>query len=1028
MLPPSRTEQLDSYFGEKFITPNLGYEQLEKRHALGQVALDRIQTLGQEQGDDSAADELAALGRRVHIWNMMSQTRSDEASHNPIGSLVLRPPQIAPFRTIVRSAERLDETVTADDTLLEALSLARLGQLPTGGGKTIAAIHAAYHWGVGSTMPNGEKLKAFLLVPTVDIREQFMYNQAKGFAKFWPGLKIHDLAQGERGYEEADIRLASYALLARMTTADVVRIFADTAIGLADEAQFLLAEKQLLHLPQLIEGRIFRGLTATPTYSETNSLRNIMRQDVRIDMREGLENGMVRPAELYAIDTGTIFSAEVQIDDYSSLALQELANNDIRNQLIVDLAAEQVESGRQGLIQCIRGVDEKGLNCAHAYGLAESLSQRMIIPLDKDGQELPERLVVARAVASTEPKSEQYKKEFEEGKIDILLYVDKLGIGYDSENVGFMLYARPTRSDMVLLQNFGRGGRSGRYATCVHIQLMDRLHIRDMRNLPASLFKLLGLSKIYQGMIVGSRTRPLQPTDNSSEDTTTKPKWASANKPHGPVDPDTSYNSLLHQHARSTGTHVLDMAYIGWSIQSQAEKPKDWISIDAICPELLREAKMDLILNEFNKGKNFQDLIYVARDGDEPYLCISPEAKAWLTAQRFIIKGPDDIELTDAAALIGVPRSQLKRMLSAEISPAWSSKDKRAIIYTVPGGKIREVLRYAQYKDIQAKKRIPLIEVIRRVNEAMPDKDDPDRRAFTLHRLGHVAKGLGRLVYVQDISTGAVKPTYGGKLRSIDYMDADAVEAVINATLRKPIPETGIRLDKLVEYLSPAGRKIAPSRALNEFLEHIARSGVSQYVAMGVTEDQSRRSYVDRSNIATVIQATGYRIIGHANTELYELVGTKDYRETRSLFGMSPLNRWEASPVVSLSSAEQPDTATAESTSEVSAEAQATLTQIERNAASYIARRRGKFSTTSRNDFSSELNLTRDEVVGAFRRNGLLSSQTKAHATIDAFSKLLLEVEEAQASGIGVLSSDGQSVLFSSKVILHFIRLQKRTR
>jgi len=186
--------------------------------------------------------------------------------------------------------------------------------------------------------------------------------------------------------------------------------------------------------------KLLTAWTATPKRLDGLSLSNIVQDKIfEYNIENGIDDGFLAPVEAYQIRTPIdISTVKRTAGDFNQKQLSEKVDSDVRNKLIVK-KYEEYTHGRQGVAYCV--------DINHCYNL-----KRFFI----------DRGIHAEVVVSdTErcPNRSELVADFQKGKIDVLINVNILTEGFDYNDVGVVMMARPTQSETLYIQSIGRGTR-----------------------------------------------------------------------------------------------------------------------------------------------------------------------------------------------------------------------------------------------------------------------------------------------------------------------------------------------------------------------------------------------------------------------------------------------------------------------------------------------------------------------------------------------------------------------------------------
>ena len=181
------------------------------------------------------------------------------------------------------------------------------------------------------------------------------------------------------------------------------------------------------------------GLTATPyNISLKNIYDGIIYKRELIDMMK--EKYLVEPL-CYQVYTDTdISNVKVVGSDFVEKQLSNAVNTDYRNNLIVKSYMEKCKSDNRNktIVFCT--------TVNHSKKLAECFNKNGIKAISIDG-------------SLNKKDREKILKDFHDEKYQVVCNVNVLSIGFDEPSIDSIIFARPTKSKMLYIQQLGRGLR-----------------------------------------------------------------------------------------------------------------------------------------------------------------------------------------------------------------------------------------------------------------------------------------------------------------------------------------------------------------------------------------------------------------------------------------------------------------------------------------------------------------------------------------------------------------------------------------
>jgi superfamily II DNA or RNA helicase len=327
-----------------------------------------------------------------------------------------------------------------------------------GTGKTIAAIADAKRLG-GRTL---------FVAHRRELVEQ-AYNTLK---MLWPEASIGLYMADKRDREEHNV-VASIQSLADNLADFNPEQFQYLVI---DEAHHAAAKTYRRVLGYFTPGFVL-GLTATPERADNQSLLEIFRDCAhRLGLREAVERGELVPIRCVRVETNVDLS-HVRFNQvqYNRRDIEDTVIVPARDQLIVDAYKSHV-SGRKAVAFCV--------NVRHGEAMAK-LFCNCGVP--------------ARSVSGRMPRTERQAclDAFRKGEVSVLCACDILTEGWDCPDLEVLLMARPTLSQVVYLQQLGRGTRKAPGKD--ELIVFDFVDNATRYNQPLSLNRVVGERRYRPG-------------------------------------------------------------------------------------------------------------------------------------------------------------------------------------------------------------------------------------------------------------------------------------------------------------------------------------------------------------------------------------------------------------------------------------------------------------------------------------------------------------------------------------------------
>jgi superfamily II DNA or RNA helicase len=365
---------------------------------------------------------------------------------------------------------------------------------PTGSGKTVTTAEIT-RMICGETSNDDPPLRALMLVPGHKILHQTTGDEDElgAIRTFATNVTVAEYS-GKRKNRDALVTVMTYqALPWALERGDIDVI--DPSIVICDEAHHVIDGTWAKAVETISRDKLLVGLTATPVYSSARDVSRLFPKVlVRKTMKEGIEEGMLSEMRGFVYRGASRISISRKGADFAEEDLFEAIANSEDNYLAAKICAREVEMGRRGVVSCVPGFDR-----AHAKIVAKILSETRV--------NTPEGVRNIRAAfvggEVHERTLEKIFKEYREGKIDVITYVNLLLEGWDSPESDFTVLLRPTISRVLAEQRIGRivRPREGKVAV-VHEIVYD---ITGDAPDQITHLDILDETKIIQGHYFGMR-------------------------------------------------------------------------------------------------------------------------------------------------------------------------------------------------------------------------------------------------------------------------------------------------------------------------------------------------------------------------------------------------------------------------------------------------------------------------------------------------------------------------------------------
>lgn len=306
--------------------------------------------------------------------------------------------------------------------------------LPTGSGKTVIAAH----------LPNYVNLSGKRLLFLVHL-DELVFQAAEKFSEVHNFLKVGIEKASHRSSESDDIIVASVQSLRRgrissINPLSVGLVFIDEAHHAAKRGGMYEAVLRELGAlkgdPGNRKDLLLIGLTATPKRSDNIGLEYIFDEIVyQKSIQEMISEGWLTDIEAWRVWTQQdISSVKVSSGDFSPSELSRAVNCPARNRIVVD---KYLELGQSQPAVAFT-VDIK-----HSEDLAEAFH---------------ESGVPARPISGKMSETECHRtlEDFRNMRFQVLTSCMKISEGFDAPVATVALMARPTKSQLLYVQQLGR--------------------------------------------------------------------------------------------------------------------------------------------------------------------------------------------------------------------------------------------------------------------------------------------------------------------------------------------------------------------------------------------------------------------------------------------------------------------------------------------------------------------------------------------------------------------------------------------
>ncbi len=438
-------------------------------------------------------------------------------------------------------------------------------------------------------------------------------------------------------------------------------------IGVGDEAHNLLGRETSKIWRAFAIGRRTIGLTATSEYGPHKKLDMLFDECIhRSDLRSLIIAGKLSGVQVLGFGTGVQIESGKGTDDFSEANLEPLLRNTRRNQAICNITTALVAEGRRGIINALSG---EGL--FHAQLLAGALHGREYA--DASGVK---RKIRAAAIGThiSSKQCDEILEAFRQGKYDVIVQVDKINQSFDCPDVGFIVNAAPTLSQVRSTQRVGRLMRPNEeWPIKIIVEFIDDVEGPRMQH---TAWHVLGEAEMKQGVVVASKELldELDAQAKSQEQTAKDQasKRSGSKKKRISVPSVEDFDPLLQAMHHDYAVRLVDSLLLA-SNKGYGPPPKGWSELRRVVESKFSDRSLGFdgirgLLER--KGDDFCRLSSSLRG---PTYFISPEAEEFLDGYEFPEAAPSDAWKTEREIVqeYGFTRDVVRRC----------SKDMEAIDY-----------------------------------------------------------------------------------------------------------------------------------------------------------------------------------------------------------------------------------------------------------------------------------------------------------------------------------------------------------
>lgn len=335
-------------------------------------------------------------------------------------------------------------------------------KLPTGVGKTVLFIE--FIKAIDS--------KTLIVVPTKQLVEQ----TEQKIEKFAPDLKYGKVYTHEKNFKE-NTTITTYDSFVSNVESKKIKP-EDYKVVILDEVHRSLSLSRRNALSKF-ENTVKIGFTATPKYSEEKQVNKVLENEIHsLDIKEATEEGLLSSFSCVIAQTDIDLSS-IEINssgEYRTEQLEKAINIESRNKSVAMLY-EQGFKDKNAIVFCS--------TIKHADDVAKEFTNKGI-----------SATVISGETHKTE--RERIIKDYESGKIKVLLSVDLLIEGFDAQNASVCFNIAPTHSYVRGEQRSGRVLRIDENNPYKHAYIIDFID-NDIRKdkSPILFSEIVGVSSVY---------------------------------------------------------------------------------------------------------------------------------------------------------------------------------------------------------------------------------------------------------------------------------------------------------------------------------------------------------------------------------------------------------------------------------------------------------------------------------------------------------------------------------------------------
>ena len=270
-------------------------------------------------------------------------------------------------------------------------------------------------------------------------RAELIQQPVERINRFWPNnIYLTGIVMGSKNQCAKKIIVATIQSLSKNRVEQILTSGAITHI-IIDEAHHVVAPSYIELLKMIPDAKVL-GCTATPKRTDKIGLGNVFdKVSDKIDIRHAVKNGILCPFEAIGIvlDDVDLDKLRETQDGWDDKKLGRLMSAQNIKEIVFQ-KWEEYASKRQTVAFCS--------SVQQAYEYAEFFRQQGVDAVAIDGK-------------TKKKERQKILQDYADGTIQVLFNCYLLTEGWDAPHTSCVMNVRPTRSDLVYVQQMGRGLR-----------------------------------------------------------------------------------------------------------------------------------------------------------------------------------------------------------------------------------------------------------------------------------------------------------------------------------------------------------------------------------------------------------------------------------------------------------------------------------------------------------------------------------------------------------------------------------------